>query len=207
MPSGNTLMPEPPLCDAFVAIRPMVAALERLNVRYYLGGSIASSAYGTARATLDADLVADLSLQHVAPLVATLGPQFYADANMISDAIRRKSCFNVIHLATMFKVDVFAVKDRDYDREALRRIHKDTLTLDPSGDEFFLASAEDIVLNKLEWFRLGDKVSERQWQDVLGVLKVQHGRLDMDYLQRWSDRIGVRDLLEEALRQAASALD
>lgn len=200
-------MPETPLSDAFAAIRLVVAALERLGVQYYLGGSIASSAYGMARATLDADLVADLSLQHATPLVTALGPDFYADANMISDAIRRKSCFNVIHLATMFKVDVFAVKDRDYDREAMRRIRKDTLVLDQSGVELFLAAAEDVLLNKLEWFRLGDQVSERQWHDVLGVLKVQHGRLDMDYLNRWADRLGLGDLLQEAIRQAASALD
>ncbi|MFH1920052.1 MAG: hypothetical protein ABIP48_09225 [Planctomycetota bacterium] len=184
--------------DTLAAVAPVVDALERLGVAYYLGGSVVSSAYGLARSTLDVDLVADLAQAHVEPLTESLASAYYVDAHMISDAIARKSCFNLIHLATMFKVDVFAVKDRPYDHVALRRIRKDTLALESTAAQFFLASPEDIVLNKLEWFRLGGEVSQRQWADVIGVLKVQGHTLDKAYLTQWASDLAIADLLEKA---------
>ncbi len=192
------MKPSPPL----EALLPVVEALTRLGVPHYLGGSLASSLYGVARTTLDADLVADLGLAHVPPLVAALQGAYYVDAGMISEAITRKSCFNVIHLATMFKVDVFLIKDRAYDRAALGRIRQDSLTPEGPGAEVFLAAPEDVVLNKLEWFRSGDEISERQWRDAVGVLKVQKGRLDMGYLARWAVELGLTDLLQRAWQEA-----
>lgn len=191
-----------PPADALTAVGPVIAALESLQVPYYLGGSIASSAYGVARATLDVDLVASLAQEHVAPLTEMLSPAFYVDRNMISDAVQRQSCFNVIHLATMFKVDVFVVKNRMYDLTALRRIRRDALDLENPDRQFYLASPEDVILNKLEWFRLGDEISERQWRDVIGVLAVQGNSLDREYLHRWAVELGVSDLLERACREA-----
>jgi hypothetical protein len=190
--------------DLLAALTPVVAVLKRLGVTYYLGGSIVSSAYGMARSTLDADLVADLAERHVRPFVDSLGDAYYANAQAISDAIARKSCFNVIHLAAMFKIDVFAVKDRPYDRVALGRIRSDTLALEPPTPAFFLASPEDVVLNKLEWYRLGAEVSERQWQDVLGVLKVQRDSLNRAYLAKWAEELGVAGLLEQAWNEAGA---
>lgn len=188
--------------DTLVAVGPVVDALEDLGVAYYLGGSVVSSTYGLARSTLDVDLVADLAPRHVQPFTDALKSAYYVDAPMISDAIARKSCFNVIHLGTMFKVDVFAVKDRPYDRVALARIRRDTLAVESAAAEFFLAAPEDIVLNKLEWFRLGDEVSQRQWDDVIGVLKVQQARLDDAYLAEWSTKLGIADLLQRARRES-----
>ena len=188
--------------DTLAAVRPVVNALERLGVTYYLGGSVVSSTYGLARSTLDVDLVADLAPGHVEPFSDALKPAYYVDARMISEAVARKSCFNVIHLATMFKVDVFAVKERLYDRAALARIRKDTLAVESAAAEFFMASPEDIILNKLEWFRLGDEVSQRQWDDVIGVLKVQQACLDGDYLAEWATKLGIADLLERARKES-----
>jgi hypothetical protein len=184
------------------ALLPVIEALERLRVPYCVGGSLASSLYGVGRTTLDADLVADLDPRHVPPLVAALQAAYYVDAGMILDAIARRSCFNVIHLASMFKVDVFVLKDRSYDRTAFARIRRDTLTPDGPGAEVFLASPEDVVLNKLEWFRLGDEISERQWRDAVGVLKVQKDRLDRSYLARWGSELGLTDLLQRAWKEA-----
>jgi len=190
--------PSPPL----EALLPVIEALRRLGVPYYLGGSLASSLYGVARTTLDADLVADLGLAHVAPLVSALQGAYYVDAGMIAEAITRKSCFNVIHLATMFKVDVFVLKDRPYDRTALGRTRQDSLTPEEPGAEVLLAAPEDIILNKLEWFRSGDEVSGRQWHDAVGVLKVQKDHLDRGYLARWAAELGLTDLLQRAWREA-----
>jgi hypothetical protein len=124
------------------------------------------------------------------------------DENAALDAVERQSSFNLIHLGTMLKVDVFVLKSRVYDQNAFQRKRKDRLNLDPEGDSFFFASPEDVVLNKLEWYRLGRELSERQWTDVLGVLKVQRGAVDIPYMQHWAGILGITDLLERAFQEA-----
>jgi hypothetical protein len=184
------------------ALTPVVEALERLGVSYYIGGSIASQAYGAVRSTLDVDLVADLRPEHVAPLVEALRKTYYVSAPMISEAVARRSCFNVIHTSTSFKVDVFCAKNRVYDRLAMRRARKDSIDAANPSAQFALASPEDIVLAKLEWFRLGDEVSGKQWTDVVIVLKVQQHCLDRQYLETWAVELGVGDLLAKAWKEA-----
>ena len=192
-----------PAADALTALLPVIDAFERLGVPNYVGGSLASSAHGVVRATLDADLVADLGPQHVAGLVEALRADYYIDAGMIRSAIATRSCFNLIHLATSFKVDVFVLKGRAYDRAALARKEKRSIDTDSPEIQVFLASPEDTVLAKLEWYRLGDEVSDRQWRDVLGIFKLQQGRLDWDYLEKWAGELKVADLLGRARREAS----
>ena len=111
--------------DILTAIKPVAEAFEKLGISYYIGGSLASSAYGIARSTLDVDIVSDLEIRHIFPLVGMLESAYYIDAEMIADAIRRRFSFNLIHLETMLKIDVFIVKDSSYDKEAFRRRRKD----------------------------------------------------------------------------------
>jgi len=190
--------------DAVTAMTPVVAELERLGVRYYVGGSLAASIYGLARTTLDVDLVADLKSEHAAPLAVTLQPAYYISQPMILDAIARKSCFNVIYLANSFKVDVFVSKGREYDSTAFQRVRRDTFDFEHSSDQFFFPSSEDVTLAKLEWYRLGNEASERQWRDIIEVMATQQNILDRPYLAYWSDQLGVADLLAKALREAGA---
>jgi hypothetical protein len=152
------------------------------------------------RATMDVDLVADLRPEHVAPLVDLLGEAFYADPVMMHDAIRERGSVNLIHLQTMFKVDVFVMRHQVFDRAQLARGQLRVLSEDPECHAY-VASAEDVVLAKLEWYRRGGEVSDRQWQDVLGVLEVQGDRLDMEYMRRMASELDVADLLARALEQ------
>ena len=126
----------------------VIEALEELGVPYHIGGSVASSIYGILRATLDADLIADLHPQHVRPLVIRLQTDYYIDEDMIRDAIKRRSSFNLIHLETMLKVDVYIPKSRPFDQEELRRVQQEVLL--EGTRPFNVASPEGTILNKLE---------------------------------------------------------
>ena len=186
--------------DILVSIIPLIEVLEELGVTYHIGGSVASSIYGILRATIDADLIADFRLEHVRPVVIRLQTDYYIDEDMIRDAIKHCSSFNLIHLDTMLKVDVYIPKSRSFDQEELRRVQQEVLL--EGTRPFNVASPEGTILNKLEWYRMGGEVSDRQWNDILGVLKVQGTHLDMAYLQRWAANLKVTDLLERALVDA-----
>jgi hypothetical protein len=185
-----------------IEVTMMVAdALQALGVTYVIGGSFASAVHGVMRATMDVDLVADLGREHAEPLVQTLGTAFYADVELIRDAIRRHSSFNLIHLDTAFKVDVFVARPREFDRSQLARRQLYALSQDPELSAY-VTSAEDIVLSKLEWYRLRGEISDRQWRDVIGVLTMQGENLDRDYMQRMATELSIPDLLTRALEES-----
>lgn len=172
--------------------------LERLGVPYFVGGSLASTFHGSPRTTLDTDIVAELRSSHVARLLEELGPDFYSDEHTIRQAIRARRSFNLIHIPTAFKVDVFIPQDRPFEREQMKRRCRQVATANPRA-EIYLASPEDIILAKLDRYRQGGMVSERQWNDVLGVVSVQGSRLAVSYLKRWATALKVTDLLRLAL--------
>ena len=188
--------------DVIDALTPIVDALDKLGVAYIIGGSIASSVFGIGRSTLDADVVADLKLTQVAPFVALLEDNYYISPEMIKDAIQRRSSFNVIHNELAFKIDIFIPKEGAFDRIEFTRARQETLSEEPGAHLFNVASPEDIVLRKLDWFKVGGSVSERQWLDTLGVLKLQANALDYAYLRHWAERLGLADLLQQAFVDA-----
>ena len=157
--------------------------------------------FGEPRQTVDADLVARLLGRHAEPLVTRLSGEFYVDRASITAAIQSQGCFNLIHLETMTKVDVFVHWRSSFGQSQLARRQKKSVG-ESARMELYFASPEDTVLAKLEWFRKGGEISDRQWRDLLGVLKVQSGTLDQAYLRHWAGELGVTDLLQRALEEA-----
>ena len=173
----------------------VIDVLDELGVPYAIGGSLASAWHGFSRTTIDSDIIAVLQLIHVQPFVQALKDEFYVDEGAMRDAISRRSSFNLIHLRTMFKVDIFVPKSRPFDRAQLANRRLRVVAEDPDRTAFVMG-AEDTVLAKLEWYRLGGETSERQWQDVVGIVKVQGYRLDWVYMRQQARGLEVDDLLE-----------
>jgi hypothetical protein len=178
----------------------VTSALEYLNVSYVIGGSFASSRHGHARATMDIDLLAGIKQEHVTPLIGMLEPEFYIEESSVARAIRLRRHFNVVHMETAFKVDIFIAKEGGFDAKQLERGKLEIVSEDKR--KACVTSAEDIVLAKLVWYRRGNEVSDQQWRDVINVLKVQAGQLDLHYMKQWAHELNVADLLEEAFKDS-----
>jgi hypothetical protein len=175
---------------------------EALGVPYLIGGSLASTLYGMVRTTQDSDIIADMRPEHIPPFVSSLEDEFFLDEEMISSSIQRRSSFNILHRDSMFKVDVFIPPGRPFHQSQLARAQRQTISLNPERSAKF-ASPEDTILSKLEWYHLGVEVSDRQWRDVLGVLKIRAGSLDLDYLRKWAKELKVSGLLKKALAESS----
>lgn len=191
----------PPPAEHVQPIKYVVSVLDALNIRYAIGGSLASSTHGTARYTQDADIsVEPFPGKERVFALRFLANEYYADEQMIRDAVSRRASFNILHLPTSFKIDIFVQKDRPFDREFLARRIKARVFGEGEG-EYGLITAEDSILLKLEWYRIGGEISDKQWGDVLAVMKTQGDRLDAAYLDKWAVEIGVKDLLDRARAQ------
>lgn len=178
----------------------VISALESLQIRYLLGGSLASAIYGEPRATRDADIVAEIGPEHVAAICNLLRPDFIVEEESMLNAVQYRSSFNAIHLDSLFKVDLFIPKNRLFEQEEFRRRVLRVISSEPERYAF-VATAEDIILAKLEWYRLGNEVSERQWRDITGVFKVNHDTLDTTYLTKMAEHLNVSSLLEKLLHE------
>lgn len=170
--------------------------LDQLGIHYAVGGSFASSFHGIARATQDLDLVVELPANRVKDLYEAVSPHFYADEETMLDAIRRGLSFNLIHLDSGFKFDLFVAGRHPLGRDQLRnRRRVSTALLGGAPLDVSMVSAEDIVLAKLLWYRAGGEVSERQWNDLVSLVQVQRDHADYTYLETQATRLGVADLL------------
>ena len=186
------------------ALRILTRALERLQIPYLIGGSVASSALGVLRATMDVDLLVRLPSAAVGQLVETLGSDWYADPDAMRDALKRDRPFNVIHKPTGEKMDFFPSVS-EFHEEELKRASVKELKLGEEVLRLPVASVEDMILAKLQWYRAGGEVSERQWSDVQNLLTLNR-TIDRQYLAVWSQRLGVQDLLSQATAQLESQL-
>ncbi len=186
--------------DIIQALTPLIDAFERFNVPYYIGGSVASSIHGKRRATQDVDLIAALQSGHIWPLVRLLEDEYYIDQDMIQDALRRQSSFNVLHNETGIKIDVFVLQSNQFSQQELQRAREEVL--DPGSRLFPVASPEDVVLRKLHWWKMGGGASTRQWNDLVEVLKRQALTLDLAYLRQSAPLLDISTHLEDALADA-----
>lgn len=178
-------------------VEKVTSILDSLNIPYFISGSLASSLQGIPRATQDIDFIVYINNTTIPKLIDAFKEEFYIDENMVREAIEHKSSFNMIHLQTIYKVDIFVPDNKDFQEEMSRRVHY--FIPDKINKEIFIASAEDIIIQKLRWFRLGGEVSEKQWNDVLGVVRVQFDKLDLNYLKTQSEKYDLTILLEKVL--------
>jgi hypothetical protein len=178
------------------AFQELMAVFDRLEIPFLIGGSVASGTHGLPRQTNDIDILADIKIESIPELVETLSPSFYIAEESVLNALRSGRPFNVIHLASSWKFDIFVAGDDPFAKsEIVRRKMADTTITGLENIEFPVATAEDTILAKLVWFRKGGEVSDRQWHDLLGIVRIQAGRLDIEYLKRWASVLGVADLL------------
>jgi hypothetical protein len=187
------------MTDLWKLVFDLVHVLDQLQIRYALGGSMASSIFGKPRFTEDADLSVEPFPGKEQTFAESLDASFYVSLDAVKQAVRERRSFNVIHTTSGFKIDVFISKESPFEQSAFLRRRQALLTNEP----IYVLSPEDIILHKLEWFRLGGGVSDRQWGDILGVLQVQRDQLDFTYLEHWAKSLGLSDLLSHA-RQDAS---
>jgi len=188
------------VAEPILIVAKLARVLDDLGIPYVVGGSLASSVYGTPRATLDADLVADVTLAHLDPVAQALAKDFHVDRQLVREAVQQRGSFNIVYLATMFKVDVFVSRGDAWSREELSRGRVEEFETAHGRVSIRFASPEDTVLHKLFWYKLGNEVSDRQWGDVVGMLNVQGDSLDQAYLDRWAGSLGVAELLARARR-------
>ncbi len=187
--------------EALLVLSETATILERLGLPYVVGGSLASGSWGEPRSTHDIDLLVRLDHEGVPGLARALREGFYVDEGSMHAAVSQARSFNAIHLRYYQKVDLFVAGSSALDlaqleRAVLRRLAPDHEVLFP------VTSAEVIVLRKLDWFRKGDMASDRQWRDVLAVLRVQGELLDRTSMRRLAAELGLGLLLERAFQES-----
>jgi len=175
--------------------------LDGLGIAYAIGGSMASSAYGTLRFTQDADITVQSFSQAAGRFYDLIKEEFYISEQAMRQALDRHGSFNIIHFETGFKIDIFVQRPSEFEQRLLERRRTVKLS-DESGRELSIVSPEDIVLLKLRWFKETDCTSQRQWDDVLGVLAVQGQSLDFQYLMDSAKELALEELLERAKAEA-----
>ena len=183
------------------ALQAVIAAFDKLEIRYAVGGSVASSLHGHYRFTNNVDFLVELRANHIEEFVKLLGPEFYADADMMRESFSLGRPCNLIHMKSGFKFDLFPAFRESFSDSQLNRRTFEISDFLGEPIEFAVTSAEDVLLSKLRWYRLGGESSEQQWKDVLGIVSVHGSRLDRAYLQHWATDLGVDDLLVRLIRE------
>ena len=174
----------------------VASALTSVGAEYFLGGSLASSLQGEPRATNDIDFVIALPAGRINALRDALGTDFEVDTDMLRDAVLRARSANAFYLPVVTKIDFFGRGDEPFDESEFSR--RRATVVGASGESLVVKSAEDTVLRKLLWFREGGSVSEKQWRDIVSVLRISQSAIDDRYLDSWATRLDLAELLAQA---------
>ena len=170
----------------------VIDILEKLNIPYMIGGSVAAIAYGEARLTLDMDVVVDMNEDQARQFAGSFGQEYYINLDSILDAIKNHGHFNIIQSEKGVKVDFYLLKDEAFDQEEFSRKRKEAF--DEQKQAVF-ASPEDVILKKLEWYKMGE--SQKHLDDIKGILKLSSSKLDLLYIDKWAVKIGVQDIWQQ----------
>jgi hypothetical protein len=190
--------------NPFAVLSLVANLLEQQGIIYVLVGSLASSMHGMYRSTADIDIVADVHSNQVLPLLTALQEHFYVDEHAVREAIDRQQSFNAIHFDSVFKIDIFIPKADEFSKKQIER--RELRKLAPDVEQLiYVATAEDTILAKLRWYNSGGRVSNNQWTDVVGIIGGSPSRLDLDYLRKWAETLGLIELLEQAFNEASDA--
>lgn len=171
-------------------------ALTSVGAEYFLGGSLASSLQGEPRATNDIDFVIALPAGRINALRDALGTDFEVDIDMLRDAVLHARSANAFYLPVVTKIDFFGRGYEPFDESEFSR--RRVTVVNASGESLVVKSAEDTVLRKLLWFREGGSVSEKQWRDIVSVLRISQSAIDDHYLDSWATRLDLAELLARA---------
>jgi hypothetical protein len=188
--------------DLLAVFLRLLEVLEQLEIRCMAHGSAACSVHGLVRYTKALDLVVELHPAHADALVRDLNSDFYIDADQVVSSINRGCPFSLVHFKTSLQFDLIPLGQESFDQARFSRRRFENLTVfGPEPIQFAVATPEDIILSKLDWYRQRRGVSEQQWNDVLGVIAVKRDELDYAYLREWAAHLTISDLLEQALAE------
>ena len=179
------------------AFRPLIAALDQAGIPYMVVGSFASNLYGNGRGTQDIDIVMTANADQIRAFLSAFPvSQYYFDVEAALEACRRKSMFNILDMERGWKIDLIFQKTGAFHQQAFHR--RTAAQID--GVDVFALTPEDVIISKLEWTKMGQ--SMRQIEDIAGVLRVQQGKLDHPYIEKWISELGLAEQWAQARRLA-----
>jgi hypothetical protein len=181
--------------ELYDLLKYLIMAFDKIGIRYFLTGSIASMFYGEPRFTNDIDVVADVKREHIPLLIESFpSDKFYISEEAIMDAILHKYQFNIIHPASGLKVDVVIAKDDDYDKGRFNRLKKVSLAKEASAK---MAAPEDVIIMKMRYYKEGG--SEKHLRDIASMVKISGDEIDRDYIEYWTERFNLWDIWKAIL--------
>jgi hypothetical protein len=185
------------------ALACLAEAFNRLQIKYFVGGSLATSLHGVMRSTQDIDLIIEVAPYDVDRLSVELGANFEIDIESFREAAKTHRSCNIFFLPEFTRIDIYVPENSSFNFSRMNR--RQSVRIPGVATDIFVASPEDAVLKKLEWFRKGEEISRRHWDDVLSLAKLHANALDRPYLEEWAAMLGVSNLIQRLFQEIATS--